>query len=239
MNPAATAGAAVVSFPVPSARSSREHRRLAHDEKPAVRLHRHGPETLSDTELIAVLTRTRVSSEEDLCAARVLLRDGLAQLVQRVLTCAADIPRGDATRIAAAIELGRRAIAPPSPRQLYCLGRAGPRLAARYACHVQERLGALFLDTRGRIIAEREVFVGTLHAAIVSTRDVLRLALSLHAKGVVVFHNHPSGDTQPSDEDIAFTRQLASAAQLLDIDLVDHLVVAGDRYVSMKSRGYF
>jgi DNA repair protein RadC len=238
VNPAATSAAAVVSFPVPSARSSRERRRLAHDEKPSVRLHRHGPETLSDTELIALLTRTRVSSEEDLCAARVLLRDGLAQLVQRVLTCAADIPRGDATRIAA-IELGRRAIAPPSPRQLYYLGRAGPRLAARYACHVQERLGALFLDTRGRIIAEREVFVGTLHTAIVSTRDVLQLALSLHAKGVVVFHNHPSMDTQPSDEDVAYTRRLASAAQLLDIDLVDHLVLAGDRYISMKDRGDF
>jgi DNA repair protein RadC len=73
----------------------------------------------------------------------------------------------------------------------------------------------------------------------VSTRDVLQLALGLHAKAVVVFHNHPSGDPQPSDEDVAYTRRLASAAKLLDIDLVDHLVLGRRRYLSMKARGDF
>jgi len=114
----------------------------------------------------------------------------------------------------------------------------GRRLAASHVGDVQERLGALFLDARGRIIAEREVFIGTLHTALVSTRDVLRLALSQHARAVVVFHNHPSGDTQPSDEDIAYTRRLASAAQLLDVELVDHLVLAGDRYIYEVSRRF-
>jgi len=238
VSPAASAEAAVVSFPVPRApRVAR--RRLALDERPAVRLRRHGARTLSDSELVALLTCKRVASDEDLHAARALLRDGLASLVHRVLTGAADIPRDDAIRLAAAIELGRRALAPPPQRALYSLESAGRRLAARYAGEVQERLGALLLDARGRIIAEREVFVGTLHTALVSTRDVLRLALSQHAKGVVVFHNHPSGDTQPSDEDAAYTRRLASDAQLLDVELVDHLVLAGDRHVSMKYRGDF
>lgn len=238
MSPAAIAEAAVVSFPVTSAPCVLR-RRLARDERPAVRLRHHGAHTLSDSELIALLTRKRVASEEDLHAARALLRDGLASLVHRVLSGAAEIPHDDAMRLAAAIELGRRALAPPPPRALYSLESAGRRLAARYAGEVQERLGALLLDARGRIIAEREVFVGTLHTALVSTRDVLRLALSQHAKGVVVFHNHPSGDTQPSDQDVAYTRRLASAAELLDIELVDHLVLAGDRHVSMKHRGDF
>ncbi|MEK6373185.1 MAG: JAB domain-containing protein [Acidobacteriota bacterium] len=238
MSPAATADAAVVPFPVPTApRVAR--RRLAHDERPAVRLRHHGAHTLSDSELVALLTRKRVGSDEDLHGARALLRDGLASLVHRVLSGAADIPHDDARRLAAAIELGRRSVAPPPHRALYSLESAGRRLAARYAGEVQERLGALLLDARGRIIAEREVFVGTLHTALVSTRDVLRLALSQHAKGVVVFHNHPSGDTQSSDEDVAYTRRLASAAQLLDVELVDHLVLAGDRHVSMKYRGDF
>jgi DNA repair protein RadC len=83
------------------------------------------------------------------------------------------------------------------------------------------------------------VSVGTLHTALVSIRDVLRLALTQHARGVVVFHNHPAGDTQPSDKDVAYTRRLASAAELLDIELVAHLVVAGDRYISKKYRGDF
>lgn len=238
MSPAASADAAVVPFPVPAAPRA-VRRRLAHDERPAVRLHRHGAHTLSDSELVALLTRRRVASDEDLHAARALLRDGLASLVHRVLSRATDIPHDDARRLAAAIELGRRSLAPAPPRALYSLESAGRRLAARYAGEVQERLGALLLDARGRIIAEREVFVGTLHTALVSTRDVLRLALSQHAKGVVVFHNHPSGDTQPSDQDVAYTRRLASAAELLDVELVDHLVVAGDRYISMKYRGDF
>lgn len=238
MSPAAIAEAAVVSFPVSTApRVAR--RRLAHDERPAVRLRYHGAHTLSDSELLALIMRKRVASDEDLHAARTLLRDGLASLVHRVLSGAADVPHDDVMRLAAAIELGRRSLAPPPHRALYNLESAGRRLAARYAGEVQERLGALLLDARGRIIAEREVFVGTLHTALVSTRDVLRLALSQHAKGVVVFHNHPSGDTQPSDQDVAYTRRLASAAELLDIELVDHLVVAGDRHVSMKYRGDF
>lgn len=238
MSPAATSDAAVVPFPVSTApRVAR--RRLAHDERPAVRLRHHGAHTLSDSELVALLTRKRVASDEDLHAARALLRDGLASLVHRVLSGAADIPHDDARQLAAAIELGRRSLAPPPPRALYSLESAGRRLAARYAGEVQERLGALLLDARGRIIAEREVFVGTLHTALVSTRDVLRLALSQHAKGVVVFHNHPSGDAQPSDQDVAYTRRLASAAELLDVELIDHLVLAGDRHVSMKYRGDF
>jgi DNA repair protein RadC len=238
MSPAATSDAAVVPFPVSSGpRVAR--RRLAHDEQPAVRLRHHGAHTLSDSELVALITRKRVASDEDLHGPCALLRDGLASLVQRVVSGATDIPHNDARRLAAAIELGRRALAPPPHRALYSLESAVHRLATRYAGQVQERLGALLLDARGRIIAEREVFVGTLHSALVSTRDVIRLALSQHAKGVVVFHNHPSGDTQPSDQDVAYTRRLASAAELLDIKLVDHLVVAGDRYISMKYRGDF
>ncbi len=238
MSPAATAEAAVVSFPA-STGTPAAQRRLAHDEQPAVRLLRHGAHTLSDSELIALLTRKRVTSEHDLHAARALLRDGLASLLHRVETGAADIPRDDAMRLGVAMELGRRALAPPPKGALYYLDGVGTRLAAQYAYRVQERLGALFLDARGRIIAEREVFVGTLYTALCSTRDVLRLALSHHARGVVVYHNHPSGDTQPSDEDVSYTRRLASASPLLDVELVDHLVLAGGRYVSMKYRGDF
>jgi DNA repair protein RadC len=176
----------------------------------------------------------------DLQPARALLQDGLASLLRRVAAGASDIKRPDATRLAAAFELARRAIAPlPEPLEAFHPNVIGPRLATRYALNTQEHLGALFLDTRGRIITEREVFVGTLHSAIVSTRDVLQLSLGLHAKAVVVFHNHPSGDPEPSEPDVVYTQRLAQAAQLLDIDLVDHLVLGHRRYTSMKARGYF
>lgn len=158
-------------------------------------------------------------------------------LLRRVQAGTSDIPRRDATRLAAAFELARRAIAPlAEPLERFDHTVLGLRLAARYTLDAQERLGVLLLDTRGRIISERAVFVGSLHSATVSTRDVLALALT--AKGVVVFHNHPSSDAQPSRDDVVYTSKLASAAQLLDIDLVDHLVLARRRYSSMKAEGF-
>jgi DNA repair protein RadC len=157
---------------------------LAHGEDPAARLQRYGADALSDTELIALLTRTRVRTEADLHAARALLRDGLAPLLRRVQAGTSDIPRRDATRLAAAFELARRAIAPlAEPRERFDHYVIGPRLASRYALDAQERLGVLLLDSRGRIISERAVFVGTLHSATVSTRDVLALALGLTRRG--------------------------------------------------------
>jgi DNA repair protein RadC len=187
---------------------------------------------------VTVLTRSRIRTQADLRPARVLLRDGLAPLLQRAAVGAAGLRRRDAVRLAAAIELARRGTA-PTEQELFRVERYVPRLVARYALHVQEHLGVILLDTRSRIIAEREVFVGTLDAATVSTRDVVRLALDLHARHVVVFHNHPSGDPQPSDEDVSYTRRLAAAAQLLDVDVVDHLVLGRRRYISMKHEGYF
>ncbi len=139
MSPAATSDAAVVSFPVPTApRVAR--RRLAPDERSAVRLRHQGAHTLRDSELVTLLTCKRVASDKDLHAARALLRDGLASLVHRILSGAADIPQEDARRLAAAIELGRRSLALAPPRAPYSLESAGRRLAARYAGEVQERL---------------------------------------------------------------------------------------------------
>ena len=229
--------ATVLPFPAPDPAQAAV---LLTSERPATRLRRHGADTLSDAELVALLTRSHVRTAADLQPARALLRDGLASLLRQVAAGAADIKRHDATRLAAAFELARRAIAPlTEPLEAFHPTVIGPRIAARYALDTQEHLGALFLDTRGRIITEREVFVGTLHSALVSTRDVLQLALGLHAKAVVVFHNHPSGDPQPSEQDVAYTQRLANAAQFLDIDLVDHLVLGRRQYISMKARGYF
>jgi DNA repair protein RadC len=102
---------------------------------------------------------------------------------------------------------------------------------------MQERLGALFLDSKNRLIREREIYVGTLNATTVSTRDVVRLALEENAAALIVFHNHPSGDPSPSAEDIAFTRKLNEASRLFGIELVDHLIIGANRFVSLRKRG--
>ena len=110
-------------------------------------------------------------------------------------------------------------------------------MIARYSHYLQERLGAVFLDSKNRIIREREIYVGTLNAATVSTRDVLRYALQDNAAAVVIFHNHPSGDPAPSAEDLVFTRKMAEAGRLLGVDVLDHLILGANRYVSLKQRG--
>lgn len=215
---------------------------LPADERPRERLLRHGPETLSDAELIAILLGSGMRGRNALQVARELLGDGLQSMARRE---AGSIRRvggvGDAkaTRLAAALEIGRRLAsqltADSDPvRDPESVARA---LVARYSHHVQERLGALFLDSKNRIIREREIYVGTLNATTVSTRDVIRVALEENAASVIIFHNHPSGDPAPSAEDLLFTRKMVEAGKLMGVEVVDHLILGANRYVSLKQRG--
>ena len=143
-----------------------------------------------------------------------------------------------ATRIIAAFEIARRLASnrsdgPPD----FDADLFGRTLIIRSASMNQERLGALLLDSRNRIIRDREIYVGTVDRAIVSTRDVIRLALDANAVGVVLYHNHPSGDPSPSSEDIAYTRRTRDSLHLIDIELVDHLIAGAHTCASMKRKG--
>lgn len=227
--------AAVLHFPTAVQPASAQ---LTRDEHPAARLGRCGAAALSDSELVTLITRGRVRTDADLRPARMLLQDGLAALMRRVETRAPDVRAADVVRIQAALELARRALNPSDPREPFRVEVSGPRLAARYAFHAQEHLGVLLLDSRDRLIDQREVFVGTLHSAFVSTRDIVRLALDHHAASIVVYHNHPSGDASASGEDHTFTTRLQSAVSLLDVTLLDHIIVGGGRYTSFRQRGY-
>jgi DNA repair protein RadC len=99
-------------------------------------------------------------------------------------------------------------------------------------------MGALFLDTRNRLLGESEVFRGTLNRAAVEPRALLKQALLRDAAGLVLFHTHPSGDPAPSAEDLGFTRRMAEAGEIVGIRMVDHLILgSGGRWVSLRRRG--
>lgn len=211
------------------------------DEQPRQRLARHGAGTLSDAELVSVVlsaSRCRNTLE----TARAVLSDGLLALARRdwrTYTRVTGVGEANAAKIAAAFELGRRATARDLPiadpvRDPESLARS---LIARYAHHVQERLGAIYLDAKNRIIREREIYIGTVNSATVATRDVFRHALDDHAAAVIVFHNHPSGSPEPSGEDLLFTRKLVDAGKVLSIDVLDHLILGANRFVSLQQRG--
>src|SRR5206468_2619984 len=101
----------------------------------------------------------------------------------------------------------------------------------------QERLGAALLDAQNRFIKEREVFVGTINHALVSTRDVIEYALLNHAVGVVLYHNHPSGESRPSNDDIDFTTKMKYSLDLCDIKLVDHLIIGRHSFTTLSTSG--
>ena len=136
-------------------------------------------------------------------------------------------------------------VSPPSPTSVVTEASFAAEV---FACHfdttrqVQELLMAMFLDSRGRLIAVEALYRGTVNSALVGTRDVLRSALMLNAVSFVLAHLHPSGDPEPSAEDLVFTRKLVEAARQLEINLHDHLVLGvtaeGDvRFVSFRQRG--
>jgi DNA repair protein RadC len=145
-----------------------------------------------------------------------------------------------AAGLLAALELARRLARAQLPdRDLLSHPAAVSRyLLLRYGERDQEVMGALYLDTRHRLLGERELFRGTLDRAAVEPRAILKQALLVSAAGVLLFHTHPSGDPSPSAEDLAFTRRLADAGELLGIRLVDHLILGGqERWVSLRANG--
>jgi len=216
-------------------------RDLPRDDRPRERLLTHGPETLSDAELLAILLGSGLHGKNAIQLARELLGEGMSNLKQREANHLYAVPGvgpAKAARIAAAFEISRRMTSgepeDPPTFEPTVLGRM---LVSRCSRYRQERLGAALLDSRHRIIQQRDIFVGTVNNALVSTRDIIRVTLLENASAIVIYHNHPSGDPTPSAEDESFTTKLRDSLKLIDIELVDHLVIGAHRYYSMKEKG--
>lgn len=212
------------------------------EERPRERLLELGPQSLTDTELVAVLIGSGTRGRSAISVARDLLRDGLTDLARREWNgerSISGVGQAKGARLAAAFELGRRISSRIEPwsdpvRQPESLAKA---LIARHSHHVQERLGAVYLDSKNRVIRERVIYVGTLNATTVSTRDIFRFAIMDHAASIVIFHNHPSGDPAPSAEDLVFTQRVVEAGKLMGVTVLDHLILGNNRYVSLRQRG--
>lgn len=216
-------------------------RDLPVDERPRERMLRHGASTLSNAELLAVLLGSGVRGKNAIQLGRELLKDGFSALRKRDLRELDKIPGiglAKLTRIFAAIELSERMFSEipdePPPYDLDILGRA---LVTQYARERQERLGAVLLDSRARVLKQQEIYVGTIDNALVSTRDIITFTLLEYATGVVLYHNHPSGSPIPSEDDMTFTNKLNECLAKCDIDLVDHLIIGAHGFYSMKERG--
>jgi len=213
------------------------------DDRPRERLLQHGPRTLSDAELLGILLGCGAEGKNAVQLARELLPGGVAALAARApsqLTRYRGMGTAKAARVAAAFELARRAAAEkPIEHPLFDIDLTGAALVRANARLQQERLGAYLLDARGKILVKREIFVGTVNSVMISTRDIIRTAVEENAVAMALYHNHPSGDPTPSNNDLEFTQRLNSALGLADIELVDHLITGRHSYLSMKRKGMF
>lgn len=213
-------------------------------ERPRERLLENGSSALTDTELVAILLRTGRRGLSVVDLARRLLRKwgGLAGLLGVTPEALRQNGLGPAKSavLLAAIEIGRRLARARLPERepLANAEAVASYLGLRYSLKDQEVMGALYLDTRNRLIAESEIYRGTLNRAAVEPRALLKQALLRDAAALILFHTHPSGDPAPSVEDLTFTRRMSEAGQVIGVTLVDHLIVAAaGRWVSMRQRG--
>lgn len=213
-------------------------RELPPHEQPSSRIADRGPDALSDAELLAL-----VSGQHDLEVCAQCLRAyhgwvGLLRADIRAVAASIGTPR-KAASLKAALEIGRRlAIAGYEDRfQVKSPADVAKLFMAEMMALDQEELWVACLDTKNRLVKVAKVYRGSVNTAMIRVGEVFKEALRLNAAAIVVVHNHPSTDPTPSPEDILVTRQIVEAGKLLDCEVLDHLVIASSRYVSLRERG--
>ena len=213
-------------------------------ERPREKLLRLGAAALSDAELLALFLGSGLPGTDAVGTARaMLLRHGpLRQLLEQPAADLLAVPGLGPARVCAllaAIELGQRRLAAELARGdvLADPGAAGRYFSERLRGRPHEVFAVLFLDTRHRSLAFEEMFRGTVDGAYVHPREVVRRALELNATAVIVGHNHPSGNPEPSAADRTVTARLKHALALIEVRLLDHLVIGDGSPVSMAARG--
>jgi len=213
------------------------------DDRPREKLSRRGVGSLGDREILALVIGHGVAGRSALDIADALLADlggihGLTRATVIRLVRAAGIGVAQASRVMAAVELGRRTLCVPvSPRlPLQTPEALGEFLLPRYGAHAVERFGVILLDARHRLLHVHMVSEGGLDATLALPRDVFREATLSGAAAVVIFHNHPSGDPEPSRDDLLLTRRLLHAGRIVGIDVVDHIILGDTEYCSIRQR---
>ncbi len=213
-------------------------------ERPREKLISYGVEALSNAELLALIIKTGNVEETAVeVAQKILSRDNrgiayLADVSLEELMEVKGIGESKASQILAAIEIGKR------------LNRIGPqdkiKISSpmvlvnllmdemRYLC--KEHFKIAILDTKNQILAIENISIGTLNASIVHPRDVFKIAIKRNANSLILIHNHPSGDPNPSNEDISITNRLVDAGNLIGIKVLDHIIIGDNKYISFKEK---
>jgi DNA repair protein RadC len=226
-------------------------REMPTTDRPRERLWDLGADKLKKEELLAILLRTGTKGQSAVDVARQLLRahdnslDQLARAHPHQLATQKGVGRVKAIQLAAVFELAQRYAAEPGREKVMVdtPDKAADHLRGHFRMLDRESFRVLLLDTKNGLIRSEEISRGTLNASLVEPREVFKSAILASAASVILGHNHPSGDPTPSSDDIAITKRLVKSGELLNINVLDHLII-GHRtatrtqdYVSLKELG--
>ncbi|MDU5107227.1 MULTISPECIES: RadC family protein [unclassified Clostridium] len=218
---------------------------IPEEERPVEKLLINGPESLSNPELLAVILRTGTRGENIISLSTRIISefnglDGLLDAGINEITSIKGVKNIKASQIMAIGELVRRI------NKLNII-RSGKIISSPsdIASHImkemvvlkQEVLKLIMLDTKNNIIGIKDVFKGSLNTSIVHPREIFKEAIKKSSSSIIICHNHPSGDPTPSKEDINITIRLKECSKIMGIDLLDHLIIGKDQYVSLKEKG--
>ena len=227
--------------PPPAGRAIRE---VPLAERPRERLALRGAGGLTSAELIGLIwgSGTRGRSAVDLAADALATHDGVAGLARASEPELAMVPGigvARAAQLVAAFELGRRLLADWPAGRWTIRGPAdvAERLILQMGRLEREELRVVLLDTKNHVLRVATVYQGNVSSSLVRVGELFRDAVRLNAAGVILVHNHPSGDPTPSPDDLHLTAEALAAGRLLDIALLDHLVIGHDAYASLRDRG--
>ncbi|OQB44026.1 MAG: hypothetical protein BWY03_00446 [Parcubacteria group bacterium ADurb.Bin159] len=211
-------------------------------ERPREKLAKKGAKALKKEELLAILLRTGLKGKNALeIADDILVKYGDKKLLEasyEELRNMHGVGPTKAIQILAAIELGSRLFKEKSEKEIYI---NSPEDAVKELAYIKENkkenFVVLYLDARNRLIYKETVSIGSLNANLVHPREVFEPAVRNFAAQIVLAHNHPSGDPEPSEDDLILTRRLVESGKILGIEVADHIIVAKDKFFSFKNKG--
>lgn len=217
---------------------------LSEDLLPRERLFQFGSETLSNKEILAILLRTGLKGENVLDFAERLLSEaggiaGLARMSVHDLTQLHGLGQAKAAELKAALELGRRSVsAEPMTRPVINSPQDVAHLVMEEMRYLdREHFRIVSLSTKNHVLGISSVSIGSLNSSLVHPRECFKEAIRRNSNAIILLHNHPSGDPTPSREDVDVTKRLADGGKILGIEVLDHVIIGDNRYISLKERG--